>query len=110
MSYYSDKIFKVFNYNFKYIILALCVIIFIGVCFFSRFNDIGKVSASTSNQKYFVCLEINEGDTLWSIAETYISEEYSSTDEYVAEIKKLNNLTSDKIFCGATLVVPYYAP
>ena len=60
--------------------------------------------------KDFICIEISEGDTLWSIADTYISEEYSSVDEYVKEVKELNNLSSDKIFCGATLVVPYFAP
>lgn len=69
-----------------------------------------EVSASTANQKYFVCIDIDEGDTLWSIADMYISEEYSSVDEYVEELKELNQLTSDKIYSGATLVVPYYAP
>lgn len=110
MSYYVDKVVKAFSYNYKLKVFIVCVILFLGVCFISSYNDIGMVSATSSNQKYFVCIEINEGDTLWSIAETYITEEYSSTDEYVYEIKELNNLTDDKIFCGATLVVPYFAP
>ena len=110
MSYCVDRVVKVFNYNYKIIILMICFVMFLGVCFFSRFNNTGKVSASTSNQKYFVCIDIEEGDTLWSIADTYISEEYSSLDEYVEEIMELNALTDDKIYCGATLVVPYYAP
>ncbi len=105
-----DKIYNIVHYNFKLFVIGFCLLLIVGVCFFSTFNDGGKVSASTSNQKYFVCVEIQEGDTLWSIADLYISEEYSSIDEYVDEIKELNDLTEDTIFCGATLVVPYYAP
>ncbi len=110
MSFYLNRVFKALHYNLKFIALFMFVCIFLGVCFFSKFNNTGKVIASTSNQKYFVCIEISEGDTLLSIADTYISEEYSSLDEYVEEIKELNDLHSDKIFCGATLVVPYFAP
>ena len=110
MNCFLKGIVYIFESNYKNILYSICVIIFIGVCFFSKFDDIGKVSASTSNQKYFVCIEINEGDTLLSIADTYISEEYSSLEEYVNEVKELNDLSSNKIYCGATLVVPYFAP
>ena len=105
-----ERVYDMMHNNYKLLLICLWIVLFLGVCFFSSLNDTGKVSASTSNQKYFVCIEINHGDTLWSIADTYISEEYSSVDEYVEELKKLNGLKSDKIFCGATLVVPYFAP
>ncbi|MBE5952880.1 MAG: LysM peptidoglycan-binding domain-containing protein [Lachnospiraceae bacterium] len=105
-----ERVVKKFYSNIKLFMVSLCVLLTLGVCFFSSFNDTGKVSASTSNQKYFICIDIKEGDSLWSIADLYISEEYSSVEEYVKEVKELNGLTSDKIFCGATLVVPYYAP
>ena len=105
-----ERVFVFINNNFKTTVVCLCVMIIVGVCFLSNFNDSGKVSASTSNQKYFICIEICEGDTLWTIADTYISEEYSSLEVYVDEIRELNGLTDDIIFSGATLVVPYYAP
>lgn len=105
-----DRVFYVIRDNFKLSVVAICFAIMLGVFLFGSFGDAGKVSASTANQKYFICIDIEEGDTLWSIADLYISEEYSSVDEYVAEVKELNDLSSDKIFCGATLVVPYYAP
>lgn len=95
--------------NYKLIIIAISIVAVLSIFFLGdRFSE--EVSASTSNQKYFVCVNINDGDTLWSIADTYISEEYYSVDEYVDEIKQLNHLTDDKIYSGATLVVPYYAP
>ena len=68
-----------------------------------------KVDASTYNVKYFKCITIDEDDTLWSIAEDNISEEYDSLNDYIAEVKSINNLSCDKIYNGATLVVPYYA-
>lgn len=105
-----EKVFYTIRNNSKLSMVAICLTMILGVCFLSNFDDTGKVSASTSNQKYFICIDIEEGDTLWSIADSYISEEYSSVDEYVEEVKELNGLSSDKIFCGATLVVPYFAP
>ncbi|MBR3833533.1 MAG: LysM peptidoglycan-binding domain-containing protein [Lachnospiraceae bacterium] len=105
-----ERVLRFIHYNFKLFIIGLCVLFVLGIGALSTLDAGGKASASTSNQKYFICIEISEGDTLWSIADTYISEEYSSVDEYVKEVKELNDLSSDKIFCGATLVVPYFAP
>ncbi len=105
-----ERVFSVIHNNFKLFVVGLAVLLIFGVLFLSGFDNSGRVSASTSNQKYFVCIEIGEGDTLWSIADTYISEEYSSVDEYIEEVKELNGLADNKIYCGATLVVPYFAP
>lgn len=96
--------------NFRMVLIGFCLLLVFGICILSNIGSSGRVSASTSNQKYFICIEICEGDTLWSIADTYISEEYSNVEEYVDEIKELNDLNDNKIYCGATLVVPYYAP
>lgn len=104
------RLHDLISYNFKGFVVLMVLTIIFGVIFLSGFNDTGKVNASTSNQKYFVCVDIQDGDTLWSIADLYITEEYSSVDDYIEEIKELNGLSNDKILCGATLVVPYYAP
>lgn len=93
--------------NYKLIIGAI-IVLFIACLLFSN-KDIKRVDASTYNEKYFTCITIKDGDTLISIAEEYISEEYSSIDDYVKEVKSINNLTNDVIYRGATLVVPYYA-
>ena len=105
-----ERIIDCIHNNFKLFIVVITISLILGVLLLSGFNDTGKVNASTSNQKYFICVEIGEGDTLWSIADIYFSEEYSTVDEYIEEIKELNGLSSDKIYCGATLVVPYFAP
>ena len=48
-------------------------------------------------------------ETLWTIAEEHYSEEYNSYQEYIDEVKFINNLTDDTIYRGAKLVIPYYA-
>ncbi|MCI8991375.1 MAG: LysM peptidoglycan-binding domain-containing protein [Eubacterium sp.] len=58
--------------------------------------------------KYYTSVTIRPGDTLWSIAEEYMPEEYTDTKEYIEEIMELNHLHSYKIHSGGALVVPYY--
>ena len=86
------------------IMLVLC---FTVVC---NAKDSGMMSdASTRNQKYFICITIDYGTTLTDIANTYMTEEYHSVNDYIDEVKSINNLDNDNITSGATLVVPYYS-
>ena len=50
---------------------------------------------------------LQEGDTLWGIAEEYMDESYSSIEEYIIELKKINNLDSDEIHEGSYLMIAY---
>ena len=60
--------------------------------------------------KYYKSIEITNGDTLWSIANDHFdSAYYKNTREYVSEIKKVNNLTSEKIVAGSYIIIPYYS-
>ncbi len=59
--------------------------------------------------KYYSSIEIENGDTLWSIAEKYISTEYESIYDYIRELKQMNNLTSDNIIAGQNITVAYYS-
>ncbi|MDE7322365.1 MAG: LysM peptidoglycan-binding domain-containing protein [Lachnospiraceae bacterium] len=60
--------------------------------------------------KYYKSIEVSKGDTLWSIAQDNIDTKYyKSTCEYVAEVKKINLLTSDNIVAGSHIIIPYYS-
>jgi len=52
---------------------------------------------------------VRQGDSLWSIANENMTEEWGSTDKYVAEIKKLNNMKDSKLIAGSYISIPYYA-
>lgn len=53
-------------------------------------------------------VQIEEGDSLWSIAAEHYSEEFSSLTSYITEIKRMNGLTSDTVYAGSYILVPQY--
>ena len=59
--------------------------------------------------KLVTSIEIKHGDTLWSIASDFFSDEYDDMNEYIEEIKDSNGISSDVIHVGNYIVVPYYA-
>lgn len=58
--------------------------------------------------KCYKSIEIQPGDTLWSIAGEYMTDEYSSVDAYVKEVKEINGFNGNTIYEGCYLMVPYY--
>lgn len=84
------------------LVLIICII-------FGVNNKKQNPEAATTNEKYYTCITIEEDDTLWTIAEEYCTEEYDSYQEYIDEVKFINNLTDDTLYYGGKLVIPYYA-
>lgn len=60
-------------------------------------------------QKLYKSIQINSGDTLWSIAKEYTDENYQSVEEYMDELVKINHLSTDLIIEGQYLTIVYYA-
>lgn len=67
-----------------------------------------RALGNSSFDKNCVSIRIEEGDTLWSIAEQFYVPECGSMKEYIKEIKKTNSLHSDLIHSGNYLLIPYY--
>ena len=59
----------------------------------------------TVPQKTYKTIEIKKGDTLWSIAETYMPEDCESVEVYIAELRELNSLKSDELYSSRYLMV-----
>lgn len=59
--------------------------------------------------KYYTSIEIQEGDTLWSIACQYADENFISVQDYIEELRYMNQLSSDRIFEGHYLTISYYS-
>ena len=92
------------------------IIIFISLlticCFLYFSNSIVRAKEPSSDIQYKV-VEVQEGDSLWSIARENMEEksnDYGFTDiyQYIHEIKKCNNMKSNQINTGCYLMVPYY--
>lgn len=92
------------------------MIVFIAVIYLSIFGDKESVRAydspdeESSDYRYYKCIQVNDGDTLWDIAAVYMDDSYDSTSDYVEELKKINKLNSDNIHAGCYLTVSYKAP
>ena len=52
-------------------------------------------------------IQLKSGDSLWSIAEEYMPESFSSIQDYIEELKEINGLESDEIHEGRYLTVIY---
>ena len=71
----------------------------------TRANENGNLVEKT---KYYKTIEINSGDSLWSIANEYKSGEYRSVNDLINEIKSINNIYDENIIAGEKLIIPYF--
>ena len=86
-------------------LIFIFVISFLIVSFSSQASDMNH----QASYKYYKSIQISSGDTLWSIAQNNMDEHYSTAAQYVAEIKQMNSLSSDRIIAGNYLLIPYYS-
>lgn len=60
--------------------------------------------------KYFTNIEVQYGESLWDIAETYFCEsKYDNYEHYISEVMQINGMYSEEISAGSYLIVPYYS-
>ena len=90
------------------LLLATVFVITIGsVVFGSIFSSAKNPDEDIQRYKYYKSIVIEQGDSLWSIAQEYKSNDVT-TKEYVEELKELNALKSENIREGQHLMVAYY--
>lgn len=64
----------------------------------------------TPMYKYYASVQIMNGDSLWSIAESYTDGSVSEIMDCINEIKSINHLSRfETIKAGEFLIVPYYS-
>lgn len=87
--------------------IVLLVLLFISL----SVNHIVMAENNKKEQtyKYYTSVQIQSGDTLWSIASKYCVECDISVENYVKELCSINNLTSSDITSGQYLTIFYYS-
>lgn len=88
------------------IMLTILVILVLILSFFIG-SRIVHANESIEYNKSFISIEIEPGDTLNSIAQEHALT--SHYDEYISEVKKINNLETDTIHAGCYLMIPIYS-
>lgn len=95
----------------RMLFVAITVVsILLGIVIGNAIIGSSSSSATTEHTKelYYTSVEIEYGDTLWTIAEAHMSAEYDDIESYIREIKKINGIHNDTIHAGNYLMVPYY--
>ena len=92
--------------------LAIVILVFIslGILLGTSINALASSKADVASyNKYYKSVRIESGDTLWTIADDYISDLNIDKQEYIAEICELNNICENEIHAGDYVVVAYYS-
>ena len=98
---------QVAKQRFALVVVAICVIILGSVVCGSIFSSAKDPQTDVPQYKYYKSIVIKDGDSLWSIANEYNPDKFN-TQEYIDEIKELNDLTSETIHAGQHLLIAYY--
>lgn len=70
-------------------------------------SSVVEANHQLTDMRYKV-VQIEEGDSLWSIAQDNMDPGFSDIHEYIREVRRCNQLDSDTITAGNYLMVPYY--
>lgn len=87
----------------------ISVAMLVVICFLLSGTIRAQAASAEPSYKYYTSICIQKGDTLWSIANTYMSDEYSDIHEYIHEICELNHIEDSEIHYGQYLTIPYYS-
>lgn len=66
---------------------------------------LGLSTADSSTIQEYIEVKISSGDTLWSIAETYMPDS-QDIRRSVYELCKINDITASELYAGMTVTVP----
>lgn len=94
--------------NILMFVLTICLAVSLSFSVGSFLSN-AKDNSSETEYKYYASIPVEEGDTLWSIAQTHMGMHYDSIDDYIKEIRQINSLNGEAITTGMYLVVPYYS-
>lgn len=94
--------------NIYSIVVVLVVLVSVMIFSFAQKTDAKENSTSTNREKYYTSILIEEGDSLWSIAEEYRPDKGVSIKKYIKDLKKMNNIDTDTIHAGNYLTIYYF--
>ncbi|MCI6011827.1 MAG: LysM peptidoglycan-binding domain-containing protein [Firmicutes bacterium] len=95
------KKYKVVN-KLRFTIFVVIMILLITT--FANFA-LGLNTANSLTRLTYMDYEITDGDTLWTIAETYMTD-VSDIREAVYELCQLNDIRAGELYVGMTIQIP----
>jgi len=89
-------------------IVVACLITVGSIVCGTIFSSAKNPAEDIPQYKYYKSITIQQGDSLWSIAQEYNADSEISMQEYIDELVQVNGLKSKTIHAGQHLVVAYY--
>jgi len=91
-------------------LIAISAILIISLIILSgtTFVAFAKASKQTKPVKEYISIQVQTGDSLWSIAEEYTKDYDINIEDYINEVKSVNSLKSESIHSGQFIIVPEY--
>lgn len=86
--------------------------VFVMIFALSVFSLSAKAESTehANEYKYYTSHRIEQGESLWSIAEASLdTEHYDSVQDLIDEIKDINQISGDQIQSGNYLLIPYFS-
>ena len=96
--------------NSRIIISTIAVVTIFTIIGSVLFGTVKAHAASAeAPYKYYTSIRVEKGDTLWNIADTYITDNYDNRNDYIEEICSINHIAENTIHTGQYLTIPYYS-
>lgn len=92
----------------RVIFISLVTIVSLIILLGSSIHALASSNDNRPVNKYYTSITVEDGDTLWDIADEYISGYNVDKADYIDEISQLNNLSDGNIHAGQSIVVAYY--
>ena len=90
--------------RFRFPLFFVCIMIIMTTAFNFAF---GLNTADSLTMTKYRSVDVVYGDTLWTIAQTYMPEDMDIR-ESVFQLCKLNDIRADQLYAGMTIQVPVY--
>lgn len=90
------------------ILVSAIIVISLIVLLCSSIHAFANSNSKPVN-KYYTSIVIEDGDTLWTLADRYNNSTIMNKQDYIKEICILNCISEDSIHTGDSIIVSYYS-
>lgn len=89
-----------------YLIAVAIIVVTVSTLLLCSMN--AEAAPAETSVRYYASVRVQDGDTLWKIADRYFTDECGSMRAYIREICLINHISGNDIHAGQYLTIPYY--